>query len=60
MIYGNQPGRQRLSGNAFQPGSKSVFEVTKMFGKLKMKVDEIDIQKIKVRTELAAGSYCVD
>jgi hypothetical protein len=31
-----------------------------MFGKLKMKVDEIDIQKIKVRTELANASYCVD
>ncbi|EQB71877.1 MAG: hypothetical protein AMDU1_APLC00017G0064 [Thermoplasmatales archaeon A-plasma] len=31
-----------------------------MFGKLKMKVDEIDIQKIKVRTELATTSYCVD
>ena len=31
-----------------------------MFGKLKMKVDEIDIQKIKVKTELAGGSYCVD
>ena len=49
-----------MSGKPFHPSRKSVFEVVKMFGKLKMKVDEIDIQKIKVRTELAAGSYCVD
>lgn len=31
-----------------------------MFGKLKLKVDEIDIQKIKVKTGVSLGSFCVD
>lgn len=31
-----------------------------MFGKLKMKVDEIDITKVKVKTSLSLGVYSVD
>ncbi len=31
-----------------------------MFEKLKMKVDEIDIQKIKPKFSLANGTYSVD
>ncbi len=31
-----------------------------MFEKLKMKVDEIDIQKIKPKLSLALGTYSVD
>ena len=31
-----------------------------MSEKLKMKVDEIDVSKVKVKTILALGCYCVD
>jgi predicted transport protein len=31
-----------------------------MNGKLKMKVDEIDVQKIKVKTVVSLGSFCVE
>lgn len=31
-----------------------------MFEKLKMKVDEIDVTKVKVKTILALGGYCID
>lgn len=31
-----------------------------MSEKLKMKVDEIDITKVKIKTTLALGGYCID
>jgi hypothetical protein len=37
-----------------------MFEVKRMIGKLKMKIDEVDVTKVKVKTNVSLGSFCVD
>lgn len=37
-----------------------MFEETKMSEKLKMKIEEMDLSNVKIKTSLALGGYCVD
>lgn len=37
-----------------------MFEETKMSEKLKMKIEEMDLTNVKIKTSLSLGGFCVD